>query len=195
MPVVEFFMFYSMRLVFRMLDRGCCLKNKTKAKTIQAYVNIYSGPEYMMHFKYAGMLNLVFVTFMYGLAVPLLFPATFLFFAVSYIVERVCLAYSYRLPPSFDDALNKSALYIMKFAPLTMMVFGYWVMGNRQIFKNEIEGRTYKTDPVRTNHIGYEIVPDLSLPLFIMSGLLVIFLIASGVFKTILLYLGIISDD
>ena len=111
-------------------------------------MNLYSGPEYMMHFKYAGMLNIVFVTFMYGLAVPLLFPLAFLFFAVSYFVERVCLAYSYRLPPSFDDALNKSALYIMKFAPLSMMMFGFWVMGNNQIFSNVVIPRTSKTDPV-----------------------------------------------
>lgn len=148
-----------------------------------------------MHFKYAGMLNLVFVTFMYGLAVPLLFPITFLFFAVSYIIERVCLAYSYRLPPSFDDSLNKSALYIMKFAPLTMMLFGYWVMGNRQIFSNDVTSRTLKTDPVITNHKGYEVMVNQDLPLFIMSALLVIFLIASGFFKTILHYLGIISEE
>jgi ABC-type microcin C transport system permease subunit YejB len=38
-------------------------------------------------------------------------------------------------------------------------------------------------------------VANLALPLFIMTVLLVIFLISSGVFKTILLYLGIISQD
>jgi hypothetical protein len=173
----------------------CCGKAKTKLQTIQAFVNLYSGPEYMMHFKYAGMLNIIFVTFMYGLAVPLLFPLSFLFFAVSYMVERICLAYSYRLPPSFDDALNKSALSILKFAPLTMSLFGFWVMGNQQIFSNNIYGRTYKTDPVITHHKGYEIKVDQTLPLFIMATILVLYLLASGVFKTIFLYCRIISPD
>ena len=84
-----------------------------------------------MHFKYAAMLNVIFVTFMYGLAVPLLFVFAFLFFGVSYIVERVTLAYSYRKPPMFDDVLNKSAIRVLKVAPLFMMFFGFWAMGNR----------------------------------------------------------------
>jgi hypothetical protein len=149
----------------------------------------------MMHFKYAGMLNIIFVTFMYGLSVPLLFPLTFLFFAVSYIVERVCLAYSYRLPPSFDDALNKSALSILKFAPLTMMLFGFWVMGNRQIFSNEVYSRSYKSDPVITHHTGYAIQVDQTLPLFVTALVLLLYVFASGVLKSILLYCGILQPE
>ena len=83
-----------------------------------------------MHFKYAAMLNVIFVTFTYGLTVPLLFPFAFLFFVVSIILERVTLAYSYRKPPMFDDALNKAALRMLKVAPLFMMMFGYWALGN-----------------------------------------------------------------
>ena len=104
MPIIEYFGFFGMRLLFRLLDRECsCKKEKTKAKTIQQYVNLYSGPEYALHFKYAAMLNVIFVTFMYGIAIPLLFPLAFLFFLISIIVERVALAYSYRKPPMFDD--------------------------------------------------------------------------------------------
>ena len=111
MPAIEFFISYGMRTAFKFLDKGfSCKSDRTKSKTIQQYVNLHSGPEYMMHFKYAAMLNVIFVTFMYGIAVPLLFPIAFLFFAVSYIVERLTLAYSYRKPPMFDDVLNKSAL-------------------------------------------------------------------------------------
>ena len=95
----------------------------------------------MMHFKYAAMLNVIFVTFMYGLAVPLLFPIACLFFIISYIVERLTLAYSFRKPPMYDDVLNKSAVSILKVAPLFMMFFGFWIMGNRQIFYNDVHGR------------------------------------------------------
>jgi hypothetical protein len=49
------------------------------------------------------MLNVIFVTFTYGMAIPLLFPIAFIYFAVSNIVERLALAYSYRKPPMFDD--------------------------------------------------------------------------------------------
>lgn len=38
-------------------------------------------------------------------------------------------------------------------------------------------------------------MPNLALPLFIMTVLLIIFLLASGLLKKILLYTGIISED
>jgi hypothetical protein len=130
MPIFEFFGFYGVRFLFRVLDSGCKSRKNTKSLTIQNYVNIYSGPEYQMHFKYAAMLNVVFVTFMYGMAIPLLFPLAFLFFLISIIVERLTLAYSFRKPPMFDDLLNQKAIRYMKVAPLFMMLFGYWIMGN-----------------------------------------------------------------
>jgi hypothetical protein len=132
MPLIQFFISFFMRHAFIWMDKGfSCKSGKTKSKTIQQYVNLYSGPEYMMHAKYAVMLNVIFVTFMYGIAVPLLFPLAFLFFVVSYFVERLALAYSYRKPPMYDDVLNKSALSILKIAPVFMMFFGFWAMGNR----------------------------------------------------------------
>lgn len=139
-----------------------------------------------MHFKYAAMLNVIFVTFTYGLAVPLLFPIACLFFVVSYIVERLALAYSYRRPPMFDDVLNKSAIETLKIAPLFMMMFGYWIMGNRQIFYNHVEGRDYRNDPIITGHNGYQIEVDQTLPLFIMACLIFFFLIFTGLLKAIL---------
>lgn len=158
-------------------------------------MNLYSGPEYMMHFKYAAMLNVVFVTFMYGLAVPLLFPLACLFFVVSYLVERITLAFSYRKPPMYDDALNKSAIGFLKIAPLFMMFFGFWTMGNRQIFNNEVEGREYRTDPVITKHAGYEIKVDQTLPLFIVACIIVVFLIFTGLLHKLLLQCKLVPDD
>lgn len=67
---------------------------------------MYSGPEHAMHFKYATLLNTVYVTFLFGVALPVLFPiAAFTFFNM-YVVERVLLAYYYKLPPTYDEKLN-----------------------------------------------------------------------------------------
>jgi hypothetical protein len=194
MPAIEFCGFFGMRTAFRLLDSGFkCKKYATKKKTIQQYVNLYSGPEYMMHFKYAAMLNVIFVTFMYGLAVPLLFPIAMIFFAVSWIVERLALAYSYRMPPMFDDVLNKSAIGSLKAAPIFMMIFGFWVFGNEQIFDGFIKGRNYKTDPVITNHTGYQLKVDQTLPLFISGILMLVLTIGSSILPTILIKLGLME--
>lgn len=131
-PIIEFFMYYFLRLFFRLLDRSfSCDEYKTKCKTIQQYVNIYSGSDYLIHFKYSAILNVVFVTFMYGLAIPLLFPLACLFFIIFFVVERLALTYSYKKPPMYDEKLNESAIATLKWAPVFMMIFGYWIMGNR----------------------------------------------------------------
>jgi hypothetical protein len=38
------------------------------------YKDLYSGSDYVIHFKYAGVLNITFITMMYGIGMPILFP-------------------------------------------------------------------------------------------------------------------------
>lgn len=41
-PVISFFMFYGLRVAYRLLDGGC--SRSTKKTTIKQYVDLYSGP-------------------------------------------------------------------------------------------------------------------------------------------------------
>jgi len=68
-PFIEFGIAYSKLWAFRKLDQGFSSKDsyKTKKTNMQTYIDIYSGPEYLIHFKYSGMLNVTFVTMMYGI--------------------------------------------------------------------------------------------------------------------------------
>ena len=89
-PIIEFFMFFGMRFAFRLWDSGFTLKStKTKKRTIIDYVNLYCGPEYVIHYKYSFIMNIVFVTFMFGAGMPILFPIALLSFIVLYLVERL----------------------------------------------------------------------------------------------------------
>ena len=135
-PYIDFCIGFGPKLLFRLKDS--CFQNKTKCLTIQQYVNLYAGPEYLMHFKYAAILNTVWVTFMFGLALPMLFPIAAFTFFNNYVVERLLLTYYYKKPPMYDEKLNNTALAWAKYAPILMMAFGYWIMGNKQIFQNVI---------------------------------------------------------
>jgi hypothetical protein len=102
-PILDFFIYWGMRLAFRILDRGCnCNKFKTKTTNIQSYKEIYAGPIFMMNFKYSMILNIVFVTFMYGFGLPILFPVAIFAFVILYFIEKTMLYYSYRVPPMYD---------------------------------------------------------------------------------------------
>ena len=120
------------------MDRQSCSESdNTKKVTIQQYIEVYAGPELQLHFRYATIMNFVFVSFTYGLIMPVLFPITLLALVNLYVVERYQFAYLYRKPPIMGNDLNKKALDVMKFAPVIMFTFGYWQLGNRQIFFNE----------------------------------------------------------
>ena len=178
---IEFAISFGTKALFRAMDQGwstyCCCKpdKKTKKKTIQEYVNLYSGPQHVMHFKYAAILTTVFVTLMYGYAIPMLFPIAAFTFLNYYIVDKLLITYYYQKPPVYDDKLNTAALSLMKYAPLFMMFFGYWCMGNVQIFNNVANPLSYANIPIIT---GHTITPNLSvdLPLFI-GGLFVAFVL------------------
>ena len=60
----------------------------TKQKQIYALIDLYAGPEYIIHFKYSGILNVTFVTMMYGAGLPLLFPIAVLSYFILWMVER-----------------------------------------------------------------------------------------------------------
>jgi hypothetical protein len=83
-----------------------------------------------MDSRYSTILLTIFVTFMYGYAIPMLFPIAALTFMFYYFGDKLSVTYYYQKPPMYDDNLHEAALNLMKYAPLFSMFFGYWCMGN-----------------------------------------------------------------
>ena len=129
-PFIQFIFAFVMKHVQRIFDQGVLLFDNsakiTKKLSIQAYIDLYSGPHVVIHFRYASLLNQIYVTFMYGLVLPILFPICLLSIFIQYVVEKMQFAYFYRQPPHFDNRQNDRALGILLYAPVIMMVFGYW---------------------------------------------------------------------
>ena len=102
----------------------------TKKTSMMAYKKIWSGGEYSIHIKNAGLLLVVFVTCMYGVGMPLLFPVAALNFFIQWTCERIMAVYQVKLPPSLDDKLTLNLLAMIKWAPLIMLFNGYWMLSN-----------------------------------------------------------------
>lgn len=92
---------------------------------------MYAGPVYLMHYKYSTILNVCFVTFMYGFGLPILFPVAILSFVVLYFVEKTMLYYSYRMPPMYDEKQSEMVIRIVQFAPVFYLAFGYWMCSSK----------------------------------------------------------------
>ena len=123
---------YVQPWVFRMLDSKWTSDSyNTQKKNMNLYIDLYSGPDFLIHFRYSVLLNIAFVCMMYGLGIPFLFFIAFLSFVFLWVTERYLIAYYFKLPPSFDDKLTKNALAILKWAVVFFLAFGYWMMSNK----------------------------------------------------------------
>jgi len=112
-----------------------------------------------MHWKYALVMNVTFVTMLYGTGIPILFPAALLSFFCLYIIEKGMLYYGYREPPQYDEVLNDAVLYIMMLAPLFLLSVGYWMLSSKQLVSNDhLIPMTRKTDPYDPDHYIYKMI-------------------------------------
>jgi hypothetical protein len=136
MPWFEFIGTALTIFIFRLLDSGKIFGTRTTTKCVtqKQYIDLYSGPVYLMHYKYASIIMMINITFMFGMFIPILWFITLIGIINFHLAERLLLAYWYRQPPMFDGTLHQYSLNILSFAPLYMFAFGYWAMGNRSIF-------------------------------------------------------------
>jgi hypothetical protein len=79
---------------------------------------------------------MIYVTFMYGMFIPMLFPITLFGIVNTYITEKISLIWFNRKPPMFDSSLGDRAFTMLKYPPVLMFAMGYWAVGNCQIFES-----------------------------------------------------------
>jgi hypothetical protein len=110
-PIVMEIIYWGMRFGFRTLDKVKAPEGFTTSTTsIQQYINIFSGPQYYMHYKYSSIMNIVFITMMFGPGLPILFPIAAAALSVLFCLEKYMLYYVYKQPPAYDEKLNNSVL-------------------------------------------------------------------------------------
>lgn len=183
-PIIEFSIAYSKLWVFRKMDRSWGSDTyKTKKTNMQLYVDIYSGPEYLIHFKYSGVLNVTFVTMMYGLGVPILFPIAAWSYFVLYTLERLLTAYFYQLPPTFDDQMTINALGKMRWASVFYLFFGYWMLSSKVIFQNYYNLIPDTATKMLSNHTIKNIRVDQAAPLLLMGLAVLVIIVMQSFFK------------
>lgn len=175
-PICEFIAYWGMRTGYRIWDRRFrCDSVYTKKTTIQKYFDLYAGPGFSIHYKYSSILNITFVTMMYGVGIPVLFPIAALSILVLYTVEKLMLYYSYKMPPMYDEKLNNNALRLLQYAPLLYVSFGYWMLSSRQLFSNEVYYRTNSSIAPVTGHVWYQVFQKVGYAGNIAAPLLILF--------------------
>ena len=106
-------------------------------------MDLYCGPNYIIHFKFSSIINITYITMMYGAGLPILFPIAALSYFVIYCQERYVIAYIYQIPPALDDLLTKNMLKIVSFSPILFLLNGFWMLSNKQIFDSIVNQVDY----------------------------------------------------
>ena len=63
-----------------------------------------------MQFKYSAIMTIVYITFMFGAGMPMLFVLAAFAFFVLYCLETFSLHYIHQTPPAYDVELNNACL-------------------------------------------------------------------------------------
>ena len=61
---------------------------------------------FQVHYRYSNMLNILFITSMFGTALPLLFPIAMFSYAILAVQDVLLLVYFAQAPPTYDENLN-----------------------------------------------------------------------------------------
>ena len=130
MPLVNVVVALVTPKVMQRLDTDTWDVYKTKATSISDFKGIYGGGEYAIEEMYSEAFNTIFITMLYGIGLPILFPLAALRLFLQWICQRVTVAYCMRLPPAMDDSLSKNAIQILMWAPIFMIFNGFWMIGN-----------------------------------------------------------------
>lgn len=133
---------------------------KTKKTSMAALRILYSGGDYIIHFKYSGMLTVAFITMMYGMGMPALFPIAALNLWNQYVAERVVVAYHMKAPAALDDQLTVNCINKLRFAPTLFLLNGAWMLGNTQMFTNtwsyiDDSARSMRSDHLMAWHLDW----------------------------------------
>lgn len=132
MPIVGVVSTAAVPMALRLLDNDFTGDvYKTQMTSMNKFKALYSGADYQIHIKYSDCLNVVFVSCLYGVGMPILFPIAAATLWMQWICERITVAYFVKLPPALDDSLSTNALNMLKWAPLLLLFNGYWMIGNK----------------------------------------------------------------
>lgn len=159
MPYINFIKESVLARVKRRADDKCsCNRFRSKSSSFFQYKAAYTGKDWKIHFKYSDTLNITFLAMLYGIGMPIMFPMAAIIISNQRLAERAQVAFVMREPPAMDNALSKSVLNIMKFAPLCMLFNSFWLIENKQFFDNVWNYKNKSNENMKSGHlVGFRV--------------------------------------
>ena len=113
---------------------------------------MYSGPDFVIHYKYSFVMNVSFCAFLFGPCMPILFPIAWFAVFLQYTMERLMMAYSYRKPVMYDSEINRNCLRMLSLGPIVYIFSAAWTFSNPQVFFGDVIFDVDENLYASTNH-------------------------------------------
>ena len=106
------------------------LPDETNAKTIWQFEDIYCGADFEIDDRLAFVITMVYVAFIYGPGMPIMFIIVLVGLIALYVNERLSMAYSYKKPPMYDNRVIQFTLKLLQFSPVLYFISAAWLFSN-----------------------------------------------------------------
>ncbi|EAR89910.3 tRNA (GuanineN(7))methyltransferase, putative (macronuclear) [Tetrahymena thermophila SB210] len=113
-------------------------KNITRQSTQEKYESVYLSPNLLIEVRYAQIMNIIFVCFLYSSGLPLLIITTFLYLISTYYVDKFAMLRLCRKPPQFGKNLEDIIRNILWISIPLHCLLGIWMYGSPKMFPSSI---------------------------------------------------------
>jgi len=130
---------YLTKVIMRQCDKQINKwKKYTKKKSRKEYIDLYTGPEFNIGMRYSQIMTTIFAVLIYSSGIPLLYLCCFLFFVLTYWIDKWLVLRLYKSPPHIDLYVTKLFNIILLFAIIIHFVFAIWIYGNENYLSNTV---------------------------------------------------------
>ncbi len=163
----------------------------TRQKTKKDFLKLYVGPEFDLGTRYSQILSTIFVILLYSPGIPILYLLIFLFFLITYYVDKYLVLNIYKKPPHIDLYVSKVFNYLIYLAIVLHISFSIWMYGNKYILVDSSSTFMDKLVEIfkeylniyADNEFKYEVLMKITLPHNIILLAFLAFLIVCFLFK------------
>ena len=135
-PLIEIGLYGATFKILRYFDRGFTSdKFKTKLPSIQTYIDLHSGPEFAIHWRYSAVLLQLSIALFFGTGLPILYFIALVGCIIQYITDRLLICYFYREPPTYDDRMTLVASSALKFVAALSLIGSWYQLRSKSIFQ------------------------------------------------------------
>jgi len=112
--------------------------NPTKKFIEEDYEDLHTGQPFELSKRYANILYMVGLVFLFSSGIAILYPIACLYFIVGYVVDKFMLVYISGRPLRYDGKLAKKTLEWFKWIIAGHFILGVFMYANGRIVTSEL---------------------------------------------------------